>query len=72
MVIPVGTYTYAYNSIGAQLTGIIVRDNGTLTYTYDGFLPKTSTLAGDVTGSVDRTYDNDFRSASRSVNGGNT
>ena len=72
MVIPAGNYTYAYDATSAQLSSITAPDAGVLSYSYDGFLLKNSTLAGDVTGSVDRVYDNNFRIASRSVNGGNT
>jgi YD repeat-containing protein len=42
----------------------------TLTYAYDGFLPTSETSSGNLSGSVNWTYDNDFRATSESVNGG--
>jgi len=72
MTIPTGTYGYSYDADSAQLTGIDAPGGSTLGYSYDGFLVKTTTLGGDVSGSVERTYDNDFRIASRSVNGGDS
>ncbi len=72
MTIPSGTYSYAYDATSAQLTGITAPDNGSLSYSYDGFLITNSSQSGDVSGSVDRVYDNDFRIASRSINGANT
>jgi RHS repeat-associated protein len=69
MTIPSGSYGYSYDVGSAQLTGITAPGNSTLSYGYDGFLLESTTLGGDVNGSVDRTYDNDFRIGSRSVNG---
>lgn len=40
-----------------------------MTYLYNGALPQTTTWSGNVTGNVTRTYDNDFRLRSLSVNG---
>lgn len=40
-----------------------------LNYTYDGSLPLTETYSGNVSGTVTKTYDQDFRVASRKVNG---
>jgi RHS repeat-associated protein len=72
MTIPSGNYAYSYDPDSAQLTGVTAPDGSTLDYGYDGFLLKNTTLGGDVSGSVDRSYDNDFRVNSRSVNGANT
>ncbi|MCK5180335.1 MAG: RHS repeat-associated core domain-containing protein, partial [Candidatus Omnitrophica bacterium] len=55
-----------------KLSGISAPDGGSLAYTYDGPLPLSSTWAGAVPGSVVNTFNNDFRLASRSVNGGST
>ena len=41
-----------------------------LTYTYDGSLLTRTTWSGPVTGTVERTWDNDFRVISEKVNGG--
>jgi RHS repeat-associated protein len=40
-----------------------------MSFNYDGSLPTTTTWAGTVVGSVSRTYDNNFRVTSRSING---
>ena len=75
---PPGTpqvYTYDYNVVTGHLDGITAPDGGALAYTYDGSLLLGSSWEGagaTVTGNVTRTYDNDFRLTSRSVNGGNT
>jgi RHS repeat-associated protein len=72
VVIPRGTTTYAYFATTGNLSSITAPDTGTLTFAYDGSLLTNSTWAGTVAGSVTRTYDTDFRVASRSVNGANT
>jgi RHS repeat-associated protein len=69
---PIGTYNYTYDSagrlsnLGESATGI------NLSYAYDGTLPLSTTWTGPVTGDVSRTYDNNFRVVSQSVNGANT
>ena len=57
-----------------NLQSISAPDGGTLAFSYDGSLLLSSTWGGtsSVTGSVSRTYDINFRIASRSVNGANT
>jgi RHS repeat-associated protein len=70
-VLPQGQIGSGYDGAG-RLATITAPDGGTLTYTYDGSLLKSSTWAGTVAGSVSRTHDNDFRLASQSVNGGYT
>ena len=72
VVIPRGTTTYGHDPTTGNLSSITAPDAGTLTFGYDGSLLANSTWAGTVTGSVTRSYDTDFRVASRSVNGGNT
>jgi RHS repeat-associated protein len=42
-----------------------------MTYTYDGALPTASAWTGAITGGVARTFDNDFRVTSHSVDGAN-
>ena len=51
---------------------ITAPDAGVQSFTYDGSLLLSTTWAGGVAGSVSRTYDNDFRITTRSINGGNT
>ncbi len=72
MTIPTGNYSYSYNATSGQLNSITAPDNGVLSYSYDGFLTKNSTLTGAVSGSIDRVYDNDFRITARSINGANS
>ena len=42
-----------------------------MTYTYDGALSTGSVWSGAITGGVARTFDNDFRVTSHSVDGAN-
>ena len=72
LTIPGGQYGYAYNATTGNVSSITAPGGGALSYTYDGFLPTRTTWAGTVAGNVSRTFDNDFRIASQSVNGGNT
>ena len=44
---------------------------GYLDYTFTGALPTQTSWSGPVAGSVGKTYDNDFRVSSVSVNGAN-
>lgn len=67
-----GNYTYVYDAVTGNLTGITSPAGEGLGFGYDGSLLLGSTWAGTVSGSVSRTYDNDFRITSRSVNGANT
>ncbi len=64
--------TYTYDPAKGYLTGINWSGGNTLSYTYDGMLTTSETWAGDVTGSVSRTYDNNFRVTGISINSGNT
>src|SRR5205807_2398252 len=63
--------TYAYDATKGTLTSITT-PNSTLSYTYDGSLLTSTIWAGTVSGSVGRTYDNNFRISSQSVDGANT
>jgi len=67
-----GDYTYSYDAATGNLTGITSPAGEGLGFGYDGSLLLGSTWTGTVSGSVTRTYDNDFRITSRSVNGANT
>jgi YD repeat-containing protein len=68
------TRTYSYGAGGA-LAAIVVSGTS-LSYSYDGSLLTQTTwggsVAGAVTGSVNRTYDNNFRISSQSINGANS
>jgi YD repeat-containing protein len=65
-----GRTSYTYHPATGQLTGISAPGGQSLTYTYDGSLLTRTTWTGPVSGSVERTYDNDFRVVSETVNGG--
>ena len=67
--IPRGNYSYSYNPGSGYLQEITSPDNGTLGFTYDGPLLINTTWSGEVAGTVSRTWNNDFRIESRSVNG---
>ena len=69
MTLPRGTVGYGYNSSTGQLNRITAPDGGILNYSYDGFLPVTETWSGQISGSVTRTYNNDFQVTGLNVNG---
>ncbi len=64
--------TYAYHPTTGNLSTITAPGDSTLSYSYDGSLLTNTAWSGTVAGSVGRTYDNNFRITSQSVNGGNT
>src|SRR5262249_962194 len=67
-----GQTTFAYDPATGTLQTITAPDGGTVTYTYDSFLAKSTTWSGTVVGRVSRTYDNDFRVTALQVNGANS
>jgi RHS repeat-associated protein len=67
-----GTLNFAYDSTTGLLSSLSAPGGNALTYNYDGTLPKKVTWSGEVQGSVEVTYDNDFRVTSQKVNGGNS
>ena len=58
--------TPTYHSQTGNLQSLTSPDGITLSYTYDGSLPISTTVNGSVQGTIMRTYDNDFRITSRS------
>ncbi|HVN79874.1 MAG TPA: RHS repeat-associated core domain-containing protein, partial [Terriglobia bacterium] len=70
--LPERRLTYGYSPTTGNLASITDSTGGSLSYTYDGTLPKSTSWSGPVTGAVSRNYDNNFRVISRSINGGNT
>ncbi|MDP1858404.1 MAG: RHS repeat-associated core domain-containing protein [Gemmatimonadaceae bacterium] len=68
LTLPTGSLGVGYNAAG-QLSSLGSPTGGSLALTYDGFLPKTSTWSGAVSGSVGVSYDSDFRVSSVTVNG---
>ncbi len=69
LTIPRGQYVYDYNATTGKLSTTTAPDGSTLSYSYDGFLPLSTTWAGDISGSVSQAYDNNFWISSRSVKG---
>jgi RHS repeat-associated protein len=67
-----GTVTRIYSPTTGRLANVAATDGGTLDFSYDGNLLLSTTWSGTVEGSVSRTWNNDFRIATESVNGGNT
>ncbi len=71
LTLPNGDLSYAYSATTGKLTGVIASVGGMLAYTYNGALLTKTAWTGIVNGSVERSYDNDFRVTSLSVNGSN-
>jgi RHS repeat-associated protein len=72
VTLPAGKYTFSYSSTTGNLTTIKTPVGDSLSYSYDGSLPMGVSWAGQITGTVNRTCDNSFRTASESVNGTDT
>lgn len=70
-VIGRGSYGYGYNTTTGNLSSISSPGGVGLAYTYDGSLLTGTTWTGPIAGNVTRTYDNNFRMTSLSVNGAN-
>jgi RHS repeat-associated protein len=62
--------TYGYHATTGQLTSVAT-PAVTLGYTFDGFLPRTETYGGALSGTVSLSYDSNFRVTGLSVNGTN-
>jgi len=72
MTIGRGSYVFGYdttNSATGHLLNIATPNNELLTYGYQGPLLQSVAWSGTVTGSVARTLDTNFRTASLSING---
>jgi len=67
---PTGQRNFTYDQDTGNLE-LATFPGGTLTYAYDGSLLKSETWVGAVSGSVSRTYDNNFRPIAQSVNDAN-
>jgi len=71
VTVPEGNVSYSYNPTTGKLAGITTPDGNKLDYTFSGALPTQTSWTGSVTGNVGKTYDNDFRVSTVSVNGTN-
>ena len=68
--IPRGDYAYTYLPASGQLASVTAPDGGVLSFGYDGGLLKTTTWAGEISGGVQRRYNNDFVIDQRCLQGG--
>lgn len=64
-----GQYDFDYHPDTGKLSRITAPDGGTLTASWDGFLPVAETLSGNINGTVARSYNDDFWIKSLNVNG---
>lgn len=67
-----GAFDYSYHPTTGNLAAISAPGGLGLAYSLDGALLTGESWSGPVSGSTGYSYDNDFRLASSSVNGGNT
>jgi len=65
-----GSVTYTYDPVTAQLVSIASPSGQNISYVYDGDLLTMETWSGPVSATIARVYDNHFRMASRTINGG--
>ncbi|EDN71518.1 protein containing RHS repeats [Beggiatoa sp. PS] len=73
MTLPNGQRQYAYDANTGHLVTITGIDGGTLSYSYDGFLPLSETWNnGTIQGKLSLTYDNDFRVTATRINEDNS
>jgi RHS repeat-associated protein len=68
--IPRGTITYSYDPSTGYPSTITTPDGAILSFSFDGMLGTQMAWQGTVNGSINFTYDNNFRILSRNVNGG--
>ena len=68
---PAGQITYAYQPGTGNLLGAASSAGESLGYAYDGFLLTQTSWSGTVAGSVQRSYNRDFRVSSVLVDGAN-
>lgn len=67
VTLPSGQVHYSYESATGRIASVAASDGGVLRYQYDGFLLLSQEWTGNVTGSVEFTYNNDFLLASQCV-----
>ncbi|MBW6477528.1 MAG: hypothetical protein K0A95_10700 [Chromatiales bacterium] len=52
-----GSYQYSYHPDTGKLANITAPDGNNLGFTWDGFLPLSTSWSGEISGSVSKTYD---------------
>ncbi len=80
VTIAAGAYAYGYHTTtdpqtgeaAGQLATVTAPGGQSLAYSWDGTLPTGTTWSGPVAGSVARSFDDDFRVETESVNGSHT
>lgn len=68
IVFPRGTISFGYKQESGQIERIDSPGGITLSFTYDGFLPKSESWSGPISGIVERGYENNFWTNSITVN----
>lgn len=68
-VMSAGTTTLGYDASSGQLVSIDTTANIDLDFAWDGFLPVTMTMSGELSGQVSQDFDSDFFLISEAVNG---
>ncbi len=68
ITIPRGNYNYTYDPTSGKLNQITSPNADTLSFSYDGSLPLSTTWAGTINGKVSKTYNNDFILKTRQIN----
>jgi RHS repeat-associated protein len=66
---PSGSVNISYAPLTGDLSQLVTADSITLTYGYDGPLITGTTWSGVISGTVQRTFDNDLRISSEAING---
>jgi len=69
--IPGGNYTYTFDPLSGNFTGVTAPGGVSSVFQYDGFLLTASISSGPVTGSVSYSYNSDLRVSSVRVNNAN-
>lgn len=72
ITLPNGQVQLGYHPTTGNLASAVAPNGATLGYSYDGSLLTQTAWTGTVSGTVARTYNNDFRTTAQSINGGNT
>ncbi|MFC1850395.1 RHS repeat domain-containing protein [candidate division CSSED10-310 bacterium] len=72
VTLPRGQYAFTYYPTTGYVQTMIAPGVEILTFTYEGALITGASFSGTVSGSISRTYNNNFQITSQSVNGGNT
>ncbi len=72
ITLPNGQVQYSYHPTTGNLATVTAPDGGSISYSYDGGLRTETAWSGTVSGTIARTYNDDFRAIAQSINGGNT